>query len=96
MRDEESLQIEYSSLFNRQFKDVSLEVKIAFRETRDLFSDNPNNPILRNHTLREKYSGYRSINVTDDWRAIFKIKINKKQTKITFYVLGTHTRLYKK
>ncbi len=34
------------------------------------------------------------IDVTDNWRALFKIKISKTQTVITFYILGTHAQIY--
>lgn len=95
MKDEESLHIEYSVLFNKQFKDAPLEVKIAFKEVRELFSDNPDHPNLRNHALREKYAGFRSINVTEDWRALFKIRKTKFKIVVTFHVLGTHAQLYK-
>lgn len=94
MKEEESLRIEYSALFNKQFKDAPLEVKVAFKEARELFSDNPNHPNLRNHALKEKYAGFKSIDVTDDWRALFKIRKSKLKIIITFHVLGTHSELY--
>lgn len=66
MKDENSLQIEYTTLFNKQRKIVPIEIKVAFKEAFDLFLDNPNHPSLRNHALREKFTGFRSIDVTDD------------------------------
>lgn len=95
MKDEEILHIEYTVLFNKQLKKAPLDIKIAFKESRELFLDNPNHPNLRNHTLREKYAGYRSIDVTGDWRALFKIRKNENKTVISFYILGTHDQLYK-
>lgn len=95
MKDEEILHIEYTVLFNKQLKNALLDIKIAFKESRELFLDNPNHPNLRNHALREKYAGYRSIDVTGDWRALFKIRKSKLKTVITFHILGTHTQLYK-
>lgn len=94
MKDENILQIKYNSLFNKQRKAAPLNIKIAFRETLELFLDNPDHPSLRNHALREKYSGFRSIDVTDDWRALFKIRATKLKITITFHILGTHTQLY--
>lgn len=94
MKDEKILHIEYTELFIKQLKKSSLEFKIAFKEARELFSDNPNHPSLRNHALREKYAGLRSIDVTDDLRALFKIRDSKLKTTITFHILGTHTELY--
>lgn len=94
MKDEISLLIKYTALFNKQRKAAPLEIKIAFRETLELFLENSNHPQLRNHPLKEEYSGYNSIDVTDDWRALFKVHKSKTQTIITFHILGTHIQLY--
>lgn len=96
MKDEKTLRIEYTELFSDQLKKAPLEIKIAFKETRELFLDNPDHPNLRNHALREKYADYRSIDITDDWRALFKISTSKLKTVITFHILGTHDHLYGK
>ena len=94
MKDESSPRVEYAMLFNKQLKAAPLEIKIAFREARILFMENPSHPHLRNHALKEQFAGYRSIDVTDDWRALFKVRTSKTQTVITFHILGTHTQLY--
>lgn len=94
MKEENKLLIKYTPLFSKQRKAAPFDIKIAFRETLELFLENPTYPHLRNHALREKYTGYRSINVTDDWRALFKVKESSTQTVITFHILGTHTQLY--
>ena len=95
MKDENVLLIEYTSRFNKQRKAAPLEIKIAFREAFELFVDDINHPNLRNHALKEKYAGFRSINVTEDWRALFKIRKNENKIVITFHILGTHDQLYK-
>ena len=94
MKDKNAPLIRYTALFNKQRKAAPLEIKIAFREMRELFLDSFNHPYLRNHALRERFSDYRSIDITDDWRALFKVKKSKTQTVITFHILGTHTQLY--
>lgn len=94
MKDKSSLLIKYTTLFNKQRKAAPPEIKSAFREARELFLDDPTHTHLRNHALREKFGGYRSIDVTGDWRALFKIKKSKTKTIITFHILGTHTQLY--
>lgn len=94
MKDKSTLRVKYTTLFDKQRKAAPLEIKIAFKETRELFLDNPNHPHLRNHALREQFAGYRSINVTSDWRALFKVKESKTQIVITFHILGTHEQLY--
>ncbi len=94
MKDETTPLIRYTSLFNKQRKAAPLEIKIAFRETLELFLDNPLYPQLRNHLLKEQYSGYNSLDVTGDWRALFRVRESKTQTIITFHILGTHIQLY--
>ena len=55
-----------------------------------MFSLNPYDLRLNNHILSGKWSGYRSINITGDWRAIFR----ETETGVYFIVLGTHSQLY--
>jgi addiction module RelE/StbE family toxin len=45
---------------------------------------------LRNHPLSGKYEGFRSIDVTEDWRALYR----KEPERIIFVDIGTHTQLY--
>lgn len=93
----QSPQIEFSKIFNKQLKNSSREIKISFRDTFALFLDNPNDPHLRNHVLRGKYAGYRSFDVTEDWRAIFIEKIDRENNKtVIFKFIGTHNQLYKR
>lgn len=96
MKDENTPLIKYSNLFNKQRKALPLEIKIAFRDARELFLDNPSHSALRNHPLREKFAGYRSIDVTEDYRVLFKEIKAEKQIVIKFYTIGTHEELYGK
>jgi len=88
--------IEFTTFFNKQRKEAPSEVKKSLIEIITLFFENPDHPSLRNHALKEKYAGYRSIDITGDWRAIFReIKIGKRHVFI-FHLLGTHKKLYGK
>jgi addiction module RelE/StbE family toxin len=40
--------------------------------------------------LKDKYAGFRSIDVPDDWRALYR----KERERIIFVELGTHDQLY--
>ena len=90
------LRIEFTSHFNKQRKAAPAEIKIAFREVFVLFLEDPKHPQLRNHSLKRKLAGYKSIDITEDWRALFKEAKTSKQKIITFHKLGTHEKLYKK
>ena len=88
------LRIDFTPRFNKQRKAAPIEIKTAFREVLELFLENPNHPQLRSHPLKERYSGYNSIDVTGDWRALFKVRQSKTEIVVTFHILGTHPQLY--
>jgi mRNA-degrading endonuclease YafQ of YafQ-DinJ toxin-antitoxin module len=88
--------IEFAPLFTKQRKAAPVEIKEAFLDTLGLFLADPYNPFVRNHPLRDKFAGFRSIDVTDDIRAVFKEEQSGERTVITFHLLGTHDELYGK
>ena len=90
------MEIKYSSQFNKQYQKTPSHIKFAFKEALEIFFENPNNSLFRNHMLREKFAGYHSIDVTGDWRAIYKEKRSGSKSVITFHLIGTHTQLYGK
>lgn len=85
-----SPRIEFSPIFNKRRNAASVEIKKAFLETFSLFLVEPFHPSLRNHPLKGRYAGFRSIDVTDDWRALYRIEAER----IIFVELGTHQELY--
>jgi addiction module RelE/StbE family toxin len=87
------MKIYYSKKFIKQFKKSPKQIKIKFKERLDLFIEDRYNPTLSNHRLSGNFINYRSINVTGDWRAIFKELENGEV--IFFVILGTHSELYK-
>jgi addiction module RelE/StbE family toxin len=90
-----TLRIEFSDLFKRRLKTAPRHIIDAFTEAMHLFRENPNHPALRNHPLTEKYAGYRSIDVTEDWRALFRENESSEQKVIKFQTIGTHEYLYR-
>ena len=96
MKNENSTRIKYSKLFNKQHKAIPLVIKKAFRDAFELFLEYPNHPVLRNHGLKQRFQGYRSIDITEDYRAIYKEKHDGNEEIITFYMIGTHEELYGK
>jgi len=87
-------EIKYGTRFRKQYLKVDKKIKNAFAQTLEMFVEDPNHPSLRNHQLKEELLGYRSIDITDDWRAIFKERQSKTKTLITFHMIGTHDQLY--
>jgi addiction module RelE/StbE family toxin len=76
--------------FNKQRKAVPLEIKKAFQDTLAFFIAEPDHPSLRNHPLKDKFAGVRSIDVTGDGRALYR----RERERIIFVELGTHDQLY--
>lgn len=86
------------AIFDRQFKKsldkAPANIHQAFYDRLDLFLNNPFHPLLHNHSLKGSYQEYRSINISGDWRAIFRFLDEKRET-VVFIDLGTHSQLYK-
>lgn len=82
--------ITYHRDFKKDFQKLSNKTKEKFSEKVLLFENDEFNPVLNNHSLKGKYQGYRSINVTGDLRAIYK----KSSKKIMFVAIDSHSNLY--
>jgi addiction module RelE/StbE family toxin len=82
--------IETSPIFKKRFALIPTEIKIAFREAYALFREDPDHSLLRRHALTGKYQDFTSINVTEDWRAIYR----EERERIIFADTGTHKTLY--
>jgi len=91
MMKKSSKRIDYSRSFDKQLKKAPLPIKVIFRKRFELFLSNPFHPQLNNHLLTGNYKGYRSINITGDWRALY----SEDENSIIFELLGTHSQLYK-
>ena len=84
--------VDFSKKFKKDLKKAPPQIRSAFKKRLAIFFDNKNDIMLNNHTLIGFYKGYRSINVTGDWRAIFREFENGEV--IYFEILGTHSKLY--
>lgn len=82
--------------FLRKLKKVDVRIRKAFKERIVLFSENPNEPKLNNHRLKDEYEGYMSIDITVDYRAIYKEAQIGEENVAYFFKLGTHDELYGK
>lgn len=84
--------VNYSKSFIKQFKKSPQKIKSQLIKRLELFSKNPSYLSLHNHSLSGEYLGYRSINVSGDWRAIY---VQMSENAVLFIALGTHSQLYK-
>jgi addiction module RelE/StbE family toxin len=90
INEKQKERIEFSPIFNKKLAKAPTEIKLAVRQALELFRENPHHEALRNHLLTERYAGFRSIDVTDDWRALYR----EEKERIMFADLGTHEELY--
>ncbi|MCL4360656.1 type II toxin-antitoxin system mRNA interferase toxin, RelE/StbE family [Patescibacteria group bacterium] len=87
--------IDYSKRFLKQLRKSPLSIQEAFRERREIYLANPFHPTLHNHQLTGQLERYRSINITGDWRALFRMIETSDGTVIYFDAIGTHSQLYR-
>ena len=84
-------QIGFTKGFIKQFKRLRENQKQRFYERLELFKKNPHDRVLRDHALKGKYVGYRSIDIESDLRALYYIKGDRI---VIFAFVGSHSQLY--
>lgn len=77
--------------FQKQYAKLRPTIKEKFKARRSLFLDDPFNPVLNNHSVDSAYSGWRSINITGDYRALYEPVGGELAV---FMKIGTHSELY--
>jgi addiction module RelE/StbE family toxin len=79
-----------------KLKKLDVRIRNSFKEKILIFSKNPEDPILDNHSLKREWQGCRSIDITADYRAIYREIPAGNETIAYFVALGTHKQLYGK
>lgn len=85
------MNVRFHQKFVKSYQKRPPKIQQATDKRLRLFAENPFSPILENHQLTGKFTGYRSINITGDFRAIYKEISN---AEVIFVLLGTHSKLY--
>ena len=86
--------VKYTDNFLKQLKKSDVRIRKAFKQCLLLFVENPNDLELNNHSLQREYVGFKSIDITSNYRAVFKEVIQEDDAYIYFTSFGTHTQLY--
>lgn len=86
--------VKYTDNFLKQLKKSDVRIRKAFKQHLLLFVKDPNDLELNNHHLEREYVGFRSIDITADYRAVFKEVTQEDDTYIYFTSFGTHSQLY--
>ena len=79
---------------HKKLKKLDVRIRNRFKEKILLFSRNPNNPGLNNHPLKREYQSLRSIDITNDYRAVYEEMTIGEDIVAYFSLLGTHKELY--
>ena len=77
--------------FKKSFKKTPDNIKDKFDSCMEIFLEDKFDYRLHNHALIGKYSGLNSINITGDWRVIYK---EIDASTVTMMDIGTHSQLY--
>jgi addiction module RelE/StbE family toxin len=85
------MNIQTTKSFDKQYSKLNIKIKKQFKIRIELFITNPFDVSLRNHALKGKYLGYRSIDISGDVRALYTVR---GDTIIIFGFIGTHSQLY--
>ena len=85
------MQIELHRGFTKGYVKLPKKIQEKFKERRNLFIENKFHPLLNNHSVEKVFPGCRSINVTGDYRAIFK---EISEETVIFMLIGTHSEFY--
>ncbi len=88
------MRVEYDPDFIKQLKKLNVRIRNDFKTAIILFAKDPNNSALNNHELQDKWIGYRSIDITSDFRAIYEEIRTEQKTYAYFSAIGTHQDLY--
>lgn len=77
--------------FKRQYKKLSREMQNKVDERLALLVSDDRHPLLNDHKLGPPFEDYRSINITGDYRLVYK-RIGSD----TYFLraVGTHHQLY--
>lgn len=88
------MRVKYSPSFLTKVKKIDVRIYKSLRERIAIFTKDPNDPRLDNHELHEEWTGFRSIDITSDWRAIYE-EINEGDDIVAYFeALGIHKELY--
>jgi addiction module RelE/StbE family toxin len=86
-----SVTIIKTSEFDRQFEKLPLKIREKAAERLRIFVQDQFSPILNNHKLSGKHKDYRSLNVTGDYRIVYKEVGNSLCLLVD---IGTHSELW--
>lgn len=86
------MKVRFGRQFEKQFAKLPARAQGRFGERLEVWLNDPFDSRLRNHPLRGAWVGYRSIDVTGDYRAVYRMASDQTGE---FVAIGTHSQLYR-
>ena len=86
------MKIIFKKSFEKQLQNLWIKIKDKFKDRLGIYLLNKYSQELNYHKLKWELNQFYSINITWDIRAIFK---EEDDTIIIFYMIWTHSELYK-
>ncbi len=83
--------IRYLPKFKKQYRKLPTSLQQQFDERLRLFIADPTDLRLRVHPLKGRFSGYWSLNINGDLRALY---LWEGDELVIFALIGTHSNLY--
>jgi addiction module RelE/StbE family toxin len=90
------MNVKYSPLFLSTSKKLNVIIRKSLKERLAIFIRDPQDVQLDNHELKNQWIGYISIDITADYRAIYKVIYYGTETVAYFVAIGNHKQLYSK
>lgn len=87
--------IKFSKKFDKSYQKLNSKIQDKFNEKLILFENNKQDRILNIHSLKWEYLWLSSMNVTWDYRAIYKEYSDWSYEFVEFVNIWTHSQLYK-
>lgn len=88
------MKINFTKSFNKKFEKLDIKIQTKTNERINLFKETPFSKELNNHSLSWKLKDFRSINITWDFRAIFRELSNWTYEFVEFVSIWTHSQIY--
>jgi len=85
------MEIQFSKKFIKQLKKLNLKQQQRFWSQLDQWKTDPNHPSLRTHKLSGNLTGFESINIGGDLRALYR---RHGKILVIYEMIGTHSQLY--
>lgn len=85
------MKVRFHKKFAKSYNQLDSKISCAFENRLRIFLANPYHAKLCNHPLKGKWQGYRSINISGDFRVVYK---EMSEEEVIFITIGSHSQLY--